>query len=127
METIKPIDIRINNWISGKNEPYMRVYAIYQSSVELIIGESVFDYDVKELEPIPLTSDILIKAGFVLEPLTIGTYYLQKGFTDFSILKTLDGVFILFFKGMNCKVYIKYLHNLQNLFSDLGEELTIEL
>lgn len=79
--------------------------------------------NINLLQPIPLTEDILLKAGFEVTATDalLLPIYLVKGFDCYRIHLT-DGD-----NGLDIQP-IHYLHQLQNLhFSLVGEELTIEL
>ena len=74
-------------------------------------------------EPIPLTPEILVKAGFVKSINFDNTYIkLIKG-ESFILKDCKDGTFFVY-TGIRCQ----YLHQLQNLYFALtGEELNIFL
>lgn len=62
-------ELRIGNWVSGQNDPEMKVVEISEGSVQLRFFGADEDYgdwsyDDEDLKPIPLTPDILEKCGF---------------------------------------------------------------
>jgi hypothetical protein len=127
-------ELRIGNWVSiepGWNKQWdLQDYADYGKNVN---GEWSND----KVEPIPLTPEILEKAGFVKTTSKLGT---NKDFdyVDYRLKNMVcyplptGEIEIEFCKlGIEDRTYIalyKYLHQLQNLFYCLtGEELIIEL
>lgn len=77
------------------------------------------------IKPVPLTEQILLKCGFEkLNKRWLLMEYFVKGLFRINYDK---GQFFIFW-NLNNITEIKYLHQLQNLYSDLtGEELKIEL
>ena len=128
---MKAEELRIGNWVNYKYwnpEPHNEQY-LFQS-VEIIgflKDQFYFNFKgrkevekVSDLHPIPLTEDWLLKFGFVSNPYQ-DRY--EKGDIDVECDKT-KGETILWLAGAP---YIKYIHQLQNLFYALtGEELTIK-
>ena len=88
-----------------------------------------FDYlhDI-ELEPIPLTEDVLLKCGFERKDNcnpNFHTYNFNKTSVRFSAYGSRE---ITFNYGLTLVVHIKYLHQLQNIyFALIGEELNVNL
>ena len=81
--------------------------------------------DIDQFEGIPLTEDILVKAGFEFKP-TGKEVYEQTWINSngFEIWQHDKGFCHDYFCGGN----VNYLHQLQNLYFALtGQELTIEL
>ena len=63
-------ELRIGNWVTG-NFPYMIVKTISNGSFDLYMPGSDaddFSFDDNEIDPIPLTPEILEKCGFVAAP-----------------------------------------------------------
>lgn len=138
MEEIKASDIMLNNWFSVNGFP-MYVDSIFQDTVYLEFEGNegdVWEQDIKDLVPIPLTEDVLLKCGFKVgkdkvaimlnDPSThlvlmkIGTHWYPQ------IEQT--GEFIS--DGVNtvCLNFIDYVHEAQNLFKCLTKtELIVEL
>jgi hypothetical protein len=89
-------------------------------------------YDTKDIEPIPLNEDWLLKMGFIKDEFTlkfgIGLFWCKNNCDDSYYIdfeKDLGGFYI----GANGYGYlrnIEYVHELQNLYFALtGEELVI--
>lgn len=110
---MKPSELRIGNWVQA-NSPAMIVEEITKFGVGLYMPGSnadLFYHMIEKVEPIPITDEILVKAGFV-----------KKYGTWFGLIE-LDEDY-LFHYGMEEAVEIKSLHQLQNLVYCLtGEEL----
>lgn len=127
MEEIKAGDIMLNNWFHVNGYP-MYVDSIFRDIVYLEFEGNdgdVWEENIKDLKPIPLTEDILLKAGFEIN---------YKGFIHkypidgYKIgLRTGDDGF-RYCLNINHSIKIKYLHQLQNLFKSLtGNDLKIEV
>ncbi|WP_051290802.1 hypothetical protein [Dysgonomonas capnocytophagoides] len=122
---MKAQDIRIGNLFTQKGFP-MYVEAIFKDTVYLNFEGNegdIWEEDIKDLVPIPLTEEILLKAGFEKDT---GEFYIYK---DITVRKTYysDDFWRFIFKHQRIKD-IKYLHDLQNTISALtGEEIKIEL
>ena len=106
---MKAKDLRIGNLIKYQNET---LDVKHLKTTLSLCGDKVIYY--REIEPIQLTEEWLIKFGFVkeidgysLDPLTIGKYWIRHNFAQ---LIQSDK--------------IKYVHTLQNLYFALtGKEL----
>lgn len=118
---LKPEDLRIGNWVMevlNKEKEvvmYMRVGSLSR--------DTLIDF-----EPIPLTPEILEKAGFKLS----SEYGLPSYFhalLSFDIDFREDGIFVVLHHDIwHELVKIEYVHQLQNLFYVLtGTELEINL
>ena len=70
--------------------------------------------DSKKVSPIPLTSDIFRKCGFEED----GLYRYKK--INFTMIEWDEGIYFL---NGNLDFRIKYLHQLQNIYSFTGQEL----
>lgn len=117
---IQPNELRIGNWVKI-------------NGVNLIVTPELFcliiSGDIAPPKPIPITPEILEKAGFYKEEGTIECW--TKNDPEFSICKTLGEGFL--FCQLSCdtvsiigKSKIEYLHQLQNLYFALtGQELPI--
>ena len=146
MEEIKAGDIMIGNWFHVNGYP-MYVDSIFRDTVYLEFEGNegdVWEENIKDLKPIPLTDDILLKAGFEKNRFTkYPTFKLGKveitnvEFFDedsegkeFSFkewkLSGLYGSDLFYFKSYSPN--IKHFHQLQNLFKSLtGNDLKIEV
>ena len=132
---MKANELRIGNWVEVYSDDGR--YCLLHE-VDLIKEDGIgigYDFDAKysweEITPIPLTEEILLKAGF----------HKEHEFQDFYIFSESNWCFTntgdnLFYIRDNtdladefgiCKK-IDYVHQLQNLYFALtGEELNIEL
>lgn len=82
-----------------------------------ISSESAFRTYVENLNPIPLTEELVLKCGFEKKQSGSATVYYHP-------LIELDAHFCL--KGVDCNIPVKSLHQLQNLHFDLtGKELEV--
>ena len=83
--------------------------------------------DYIEFSPITLTEDILLRLGFEKANTKVsGSNYFTNG--KYSVM-TKDGIFYFSLVSMQSHylTYIRYIHELQNLFFSLtGEELTFK-
>lgn len=130
---IQANELRIGNWVDFNGEK-ARISQLWEMEAIFKCGDSAL---YSELKPIPLTGEILLKAGgkrfdedkiilMLNDPSThlvlmkVGTHWFpqieQTG--EFAS----EGVNVVFLN------FIDYLHQLQNLFFALtGEEIKIEL
>lgn len=122
---MKSNEIRIGSLFEQRGFP-MYVEAIFRDTVYLNFEGNegdIWEEDIKDLVPIPLTEEILLKAGFEKDT---GEFYIYK---DITVRKTYysDDFWRFIFKHQRIKD-IKYLHDLQNtIFALTGEEIKIEL
>lgn len=139
---IKASDLRIGNWISGQNDPPMKVVSLGRGSVELRfdgVDEDYGDwaYDDDDLRPIPLTPEILEACGFetfkdydkvfIKKYSNQGQLVIHNGGSPVGKANGLTAADYYYFFD-NLVHIIKYFHQLQNLFYLLcGEELTLSL
>ena len=140
-------ELRIGNWVTANTYPPMIVAAVMKHDIECCIPKAEsdnFDFEITEIQGIPLTEDILLKcAGF-------GKYDVEKNelridcFNDLTlycgetnIVQDKDGNFYSCFIGANyveeTAIYtigepFKFLHTFQNRFHSLTQkELTVQL
>ena len=126
-------ELRIGNLVNFRNRkttgrslyPYQIVFTDFKS---VIFKDGEFVFKEERLEPIPLTPDILEKAGF--ENRSNSTDFAFK-YGEFIIGGTMSRLFPSIHGESRLEAYgneIFYLHQLQNLYFALtGEELTINL
>ena len=124
-------ELRFDNWVYGSIRPNEPVQIKSIDTTICKAGEYLEDY--KSINPIPLTEDILLKCGFVF--ITDWSIKRNEGFLyllDLGYLMLGTGVmggYVTLFnnEGLSCGIYVKYLHQLQNLYYSLtGEELKID-
>lgn len=132
---IKSTELRLNNWLKPKYEyhnqfhGYGKITTIYQDKV--VVNNH---YPQKWFEPIPLSEEILLKAGFRKSKHSVDWYitYIDKyyfeinvntiGFVNIGIDKTCFNVPSI--DNIPCT----YLHDLQNkIYAITQAELTINL
>jgi hypothetical protein len=109
-------ELRIGNWVLDEQG----------QSIQICVKH--FNW-VNDLTPIPITPEILEKAGFKKSIELVGgfLYYEDNSKEDFDIA-LIDGIATLQVESCNYGKPFKYLHQLQNIFYSLtGEELQINL
>lgn len=126
---MKENEIRIGNWFihngnwSHRNdyeELKNSFYFQWENNDWYALGECTFSFD--DFEPIPLTTEILEKVGFVNDELII------NGNDNSVISRNKDNTFSLWVEGYYGFGKCKYLHQIQNLvYSLTGRELNITL
>lgn len=116
---MKANEIRLSNWFIGYD------YKPFKWEIEHFANLATVYPDEIIKSPIPLTEEILLKAGFkVSMNKTCYGMISESGKTRLSIFH--DGLFKVSCEDLEIKV--KHLHQLQNLFFALtGEEIKIEL
>lgn len=119
---LKASELRIGNWLQYTNNhsptQYFQVESIWGTAVNIVSDIRYSNFG--NAEPVPLTPDILEKAGFDVSD----GYYRKK----------IRGLHLFILPGKDCHidgeniVFIEHLHQLQNLYFALtGEELQITL
>jgi penicillin-binding protein-related factor A (putative recombinase) len=115
-------ELRIGNWVERENGIWQKI--------------SAYDYehaDFEKLQPIVLTSERLVKAGFEKSSVPISSkyYYKKESHKFIFIFVGEDGVYVSFLdKNIQSTaeffLQVSHLHQLQNLYFALtGEELPI--
>jgi hypothetical protein len=135
---IQAKDLRIGNWV--KCGGFKRLYGEFKVAEiypdQITIEQKPYDgFTVEEVEPIPLTPEILEKCGFEKG---VSEWYNKNYFTDcmeaaeemqlqVNLKSFRCGIADLDFGGTNAMTAkpIQHLHQLQNLYFALtGQELT---
>lgn len=122
---IQANELRIGNLFAMNDFP-MYVEAIFRDTVYLNFEGNegdVWEEDIKDLVPIPLTEEILLKAGFEKD---IESLFYRNNF----IIGKTKTRWAFYHNGLmgGELVRIDFLHELQNLFFALtGEEIKIEV
>jgi hypothetical protein len=134
MEAIKPTDLRLKNWISyrGKNYQIAGLSKDYPFLDTIEFGVGVIEYP--DIEPIPLTEEILVKAGFMFDRLD-KCFKLSPCFEVQIIADVYENNASLMFYTRTVHtdykpIYkvIDTVHQFQNLYYSLtNEELNIQL
>lgn len=121
-------ELRIGNWISGKNDPYMKVVSINVSGdVELRFNGVDSDYgdwhyEEGDLHGIPLSTEILVVAGFSRD----GNHWYHRNLS-LPVQKTISGGEMVLVPNPLYCLSIEFVHQLQNLYYSLtGQELVIK-
>lgn len=122
---IEAKQLRIGNWVNFDNRNWL-INSVtkdfpYLETIEF--GFGIVEY--RNIEPIPLTPEILEKCGF--DPTSKG-FFKHPNWYNVS-LKYIRGTYSLRFNFTDIvATNIDYVHQLQNLYFALtGEELTINL
>jgi hypothetical protein len=125
---IKVNELRVGNWIdfAGTIAPVTEIDGEniwVRGKIKLPDSTKYPSFPIKRLKGIPLTPDILEKAGFTEGRITSAVYY-HKG-RNFS----LEGHATIKDHGFRYNsLQVKHLHQLQNLYFALtGEELAINM
>ena len=126
-------ELRLGNRIQY-NGDYGTVITISEYGVTVAFEEEEMYLTYNQIKPIPLTYDRLLKCGFDREhnePNKVDTivydiYYITG--TDYLIEYYYEDGLWLFTDDIGLKVFISYLHEIQNLiFALTGQELNINL
>lgn len=116
---MKGSELQIGDWVQGfVPDSYSRVYGIFNEQRIAVIAEPIKTYielSIDDVQPIPLTSEILEKNGFVLKEeeeglfrVKIAPHYIRD---DVPFEVFCDGEpFAVWFKD---PVNIEYVHQLQ--------------
>ena len=132
---MKASDLMIGDWFKAVdyNSPF-RITAIYDDVVQTqadyqseIDGNWYSEAEIKDLVPIELTEDILVRNGFDFTKRSYGVYCKEDKYGDAELSKDEDG----FYWSINTDEYeilrIDYVHQLQHLLRLCGIEKEIEL
>lgn len=123
MKEIKAGDIMLNNWFIGYDGKPFQWKGYHFGMIENEVECVTIDEIIKSA--IPLTEDILLKAGFEFD--YKGFIYKEPIDGYRMKLRTGDGVFE-YCLNTNYSIKIQYLHQLQNLFKSLtGTNLKVEV
>lgn len=121
-------ELRIGNLIYGVSDRIETIVKITDGGkITTYKANGIYENDIDDLSPIPLTPEILEKCGFkkiIADGGAVGYYeYYDNGKYETSVLSKW-GITLM---GID-SIHIKYLHQLQNLFYALcGKELEIKL
>lgn len=121
MESIKASELRIGNWVYGVSERIEQVIGFARGKVYTEKNNLPFETSPEDLSGIPLTPEILLKAGFEFSE--DGTFAYQQ---DYLYIDIIRGKYVYMHPYHPLK--LKYLHQLQNLYWCLcNKELDINL
>ena len=121
MKAIQPNELRIGNYYQDNYNNYRMIKELSSS----LFSDEIYSMGTPTISmfPIPLTEEILIKAGFDHESFS---FYLYKDFIVRKIRES-DKQWRVIFRHKDLKD-IEYLHELQNLiFALTGEEIKIDV
>lgn len=130
---LKASELRIGNWISetigwwgngGLEGSYPMNIQVKPQNINELISDPYLDAEktILRFHPIPLTPEILEKAGFEKKPVSQGYVPYVNG--RFYYNETTSEIEI----DDNVRVKVEYLHQFQNLYhAIIGEELEINL
>ena len=119
---IQANELRIGNYIYDVHNRVANIVTIGNGTIRLSSKNYHYDsFNCSDINPIPLTEDILLKCGKKeLDLFIIGDYYYSKGSLLMSSYN--DGEPDIFLAKVDT------LHHLQNIiFALTGEELNVEL
>lgn len=133
-------ELRIGNFVGYKDSTSPYIYEVRSISNDRLHPINLIEYDtekkhgysvdvehIDDLNPIPLSEDILVKAGFEKENGDFQAFI----YKDTAICTFWDGVEWIFKFGSDSDLSFaacEYVHELQNLIYCLRkEEITIEL
>lgn len=116
---MKVDELRIGNWVECKEYAKVNKPEIFQITTETFHYQYRSSFISKYVEPILLTEEWLLKFGFEKDD----TIWIKHPI--YGLLEKNGRFFIEL--GETGGIYIKYVHQLQNLYFALtGEELTIK-
>ena len=126
---MEAVDLRLGNWVSHmrmkrEDDGYTTFYENMKVTRDILWDMTKRNYKDrnKKYQPIPLTEEILLKAGFEKRQDTMWTIYNKSWI---SLYKMMGGEY---YEVEDTYTSLKYVHSLQNLYFALtGEELEIEL
>lgn len=127
---MKADDLRIGNWVNDIKKGYVSIDGIEPNWDEVWLnychGSGIYKKRIIEIEPIPLTEELLLKCGFS----KVGSNYEKDWLLLHTHLERQTFDFLLY-ESSSRKLKatpILHLHQLQNLYFALtGEELEINL
>jgi hypothetical protein len=123
---IQAKELRIGNWV--KCELTGALLTITRIEHGFIQSSNKNGFNTNGIEPIPLTPEILEKAGFSYLLNNGGQLYYIIYDSGFTVMQSYGKWHFSPSKSTTLGNEIKYLHQLQNLYFALtGQELTIDL
>lgn len=137
---IKPEELRKNNLVNRKyfnphpiSPEYLfepcKVLAIKENGSLTVKIKGGKNINLKEYYPIQLTEEILIKAGFEKDDSGMFSIFIDEEEDVFyGVMNFIGFAYYVDRYDKNPLIYVKYLHQLQNLFYSLtGTELKISI
>ena len=128
---IKAKELRLGNIVAEESGFIMFVTAIFEDSVYLDFAGNegdIWETNEKELKPIPLTEEILLKSGFYKLCELVGCDWFSKDGVTIKMCPLKNGSFIpAYFNGKDY-IFIEHVHKFQNLIFTLsGKELQLTI
>lgn len=118
---IPPQELRIGNYVLWQGK-IVEVISIMPRWACVRDDEVTFSRSYEEFQPVPITEELLKEFGF--EPDSITGIYVKWKRGTFAIWQAVNEQTFLLDNIKNKKVYLKYVHKLQNCHYELeGEEL----
>lgn len=109
--------LRLENYVEY-NSMFFKVKMISKSGISCDRGKGIVELSIKDVNPIPLSEDILLKLGF--EKIREGKF-IHYDLSGYNLVNG-NGFYLSYVRPE-----IKYVHQLQNIFHSLTcEELTIK-
>ena len=125
---MKGTELRLANWVSrswGKGKP-LQISGFMADTVWFKYGKNEYFSDLKNIKPIPLTEEWLVKFGFYNCDNSIDRWFQISRDSLLKIFVSANGDTFLAFYGDERIMKIDYLHQLQNLYFALtNKELEI--
>lgn len=127
---IKPNEIRVGNYVYGTSNTISTILELRIFNTELRNDVDYEDLEYEDIQPIPLTEDILLKCGFVNSG---SGYYTKSGIINNEFKTPYDiDIYLINYKEYDFEtgddLPMLSVHQLQNyFFARTGQELTINL
>lgn len=123
---MKTKELRIGNYLAlpMRGEDVVIVEEIFADEF-VVCNVTSNEWPIADYEPIPLTEGWISELGFEMESLTYAAVNCRIGFFELWYFPTTNSFMVENIK--NKKLFIQYVHQLQNLYFALtGEELTLK-
>lgn len=126
---MKSTDLMIGDWVLCDNTPY-QIAEI--GGMVCIDNENELFASLEDIQPIPLTTEILEKNGFETEDAKDGGFVLCDDFYDIFIYEWSDSIWVARYESTEMNIPFEqatmgYVHELQHFLRASGFEKEIEL
>lgn len=126
---IKAEDLRIGDLVRY-GEQVITIHAVYYKCIDdFVIGEETVCISCKELEPIPLTSEILTNNGWGARQIGLHEFLIYNEDNEMYLEWSDIGdryTYNDFFRSKNFTT-VRYVHELQHILWALGEEPKLKI
>lgn len=126
---IKAEDLRIGDLVRY-GEQVITIHAVYYKCIDdFVIGEETVCISCKELEPIPLTSEILTNNGWGARQIGLHEFLIYNEDNEMYLeWSDIDNRYTYndFFRSKNFTT-VKYVHELQHILWALGEDANLKV